>query len=49
MGIIWTGCRGVCIKVIEVDKLKDAVIAGNKSRFLQGIFDFSEKDITELT
>ena len=49
MGIIWTGCRGVWVKMIKVDKLKNAVITGDKSRFIQSIFDFSKKDITEFT
>lgn len=32
-----------------IDKLKDAVITGDKSRFIHNIFDFSKKDIIGLT
>ena len=33
----------------KIDKLKDAVIRGDKSRFIQNIFNFSKKDIIGLT
>ena len=33
----------------KIDKLKDAVITGDKSRFIHNIFDFSKKDIIGLT
>lgn len=33
----------------KIDKLKDAVITGDKSRFIHNIFDFSKKDIVGLT
>lgn len=33
----------------KIDKLKNAVITGDKSKFIHNIFDFSKKDIIGLT
>lgn len=33
----------------KIDKLKDAVITGDKSRFIHNVFNFSNKDIIGLT